>query len=70
MKFWQIAVIAVAIILLGVVVMRWMPAAIVATEYSEWLGVVLFGFVIGPGLITVGIVYVVWKLGDRGNSKS
>lgn len=43
MKFWQIAVIAVAIILLGVVVMRWMPAAIVATEYSEWLGVCFSG---------------------------
>ena len=70
MKFWQIAVIAVAILLLGVVVIRWMPAAIVAAEDSEWLGVVLFGFIIIPGLITVGIVYGVWKLGDRGNPNS
>lgn len=67
MKFWQIAVIAIAILLLGVVVMRWMPAALVAAGDSEWLGVVLFGFIIGPGLLTVGIVYGVWRLGDCGN---
>ena len=67
MKFWQIAVIAIAVILLGVVVIRWMPAALAASGDSEWLGVVLFGFIIGLGLITVGIVYGVWKLGSRGN---
>ncbi len=67
MKFWQIAVIAVAILSLSVIAIRWMPAALSASADSEWLGVVLFGFIIGPGIVTAGIIYGVWKLGSRGN---
>ncbi len=67
MKFWQIAVIAIAILSLSVIVLRWVPAALLALGDSEWLGVVLFGFIIGPGLVTVGIIYGVWKLGSRGS---
>ena len=67
MKFWQIAVIAIAVLLLGVITIRWMPAALAASRDSEWLGVVLFGFIVGPGLITVGIIYGVWKLGGSGD---
>ena len=63
MKFWQIAVIVAAILSLSVIALRLMPAALSASKDSEWLGVVLFGFIIGPGLITVGIIYGVWKLG-------
>ncbi len=66
MKPWQYVLIATAILLMSVIVMRWMPPALVALADSEWLGVVLFGFVIGPGLLTVGIIYGVWKLGSRG----
>ena len=66
MKFWQIAVIAVAILLLGVVVVWLMQAALVAAEDSVRLGVVLFSLINVPGLITFGIVYGVWRLGDRG----
>ena len=66
MKFWQYALIATAILLMSVIVIRWMPTTLVALADSEWLGVVLFGFVIGPGLLTIGIIYGVWKLGSRG----
>ena len=65
MKFWQIAVIIVAIILLSVVALRLMPTAFSAARDSEWLAVVIFGFMVGPGLITAGIIYGVWKLGNR-----
>ena len=66
MKPWQYVLIATAILLMSVIVMRWMPTTLVALADSEWFGVVLFGFVIGPGLLTVGIIYGVWKLGSRG----
>ena len=68
MKPWQIAVIAVALTLLSVVTLRWMPSALSATMESEWLAVVIFGFIVIPGTITVSIIYGVWKLGNRGNS--
>lgn len=67
MKFWQIAVIAIAILLLSVVVLRWMPSALAASGNSEWLGVILFGFIVVPGLITAGVIYGVWRLGSHGN---
>ena len=67
MKFWQIAVIAAAVLLLSVVALRWMPTALAASGNSEWFGVVLFGFIVVPGLITAGIIYGVWRLGSRGN---
>ncbi len=34
MKFWQIAVIAIAILLLSVVVLRWMPSVLSASGDS------------------------------------
>ena len=68
MKPWQIAVIAVALTLLSVVTLRWMPSALSAAMESEWLAVVIFGFIVIPGTITVSIIYGVWKLGNRGNS--
>lgn len=67
MKFWQIAVVAIAILLLSVIVLRWMPAALSASGDSEWLGVVLFGFIVVPGVITAGVIYGVWRLGRHGN---
>ena len=67
MKFWQVAVIVAAALLLSVVALRWMPTALVASGNSEWFGVVLFGFIVVPGLITAGIIYGVWRLGSRGN---
>ena len=66
MKPWQYVLIATAILLMSVIVIRWMPTTLVALADSEWLGVVFFGFIIGPGLLTVGIIYGVWKLGSRG----
>ena len=68
MKPWQIAVIAVALTLLSVVTLRWMPSALSAAMESEWLAVVIFGFIVIPGTITVSIIYGVWKLGNRANS--
>ena len=67
MKFWQIAVIAIAILLLSVVVLRWMPSVLSASGDSGWLGVILYGFIVVPGLITVGIICGVWRLGSHGN---
>ena len=68
MRFWQVSVIAAALILLSIVTLRWMPTALSATMESEWLAVVIFAFIIGPGAITAGIIYGVWRLGSRGNS--
>ena len=68
MKLWQIAVIAVALALLSVVTLRWMPSALSAAMNSEWLAVVIFGFIVVPGAITVSIIYGVWRLGNRGNT--
>lgn len=69
MKPWQIAVIAIAILLMGAGAIHWMPPALesMAANSSEWLGVALYLFIVGPGLITAGLVYGVWKLGQRRN---
>ena len=66
MRFWQIFVIAMALILLSVVALRWMPAAFSSVSDSEWLAAVIFGFFFGGAAISGGIVYGVWWLGDRG----
>lgn len=66
MKFWQIAVVSTAIIILSVVALRWMPEAFSAVKHSEWLAAVIFGFFVGTAAITAGIIFGVWKLGDRG----
>ena len=68
MKSWQVAVIILGLALLSVVTLRWMPSAISASMESEWLAVVIFGFIFIPGVITVSLIYGVWKLGNRGNS--
>ena len=68
MKFWQVAVIALGLVLLSVGTLRWMPSAVSAAMESEWLAVVIFGFIVIPGAITVSIIYGVWRLGNRGNS--
>ena len=75
MKSWQFSVLTLGLALLSVVTLRWMPSAISASMESEWLAVVIFGFVVIPGTITVivisitvSLIYGVWKLGNRGNS--
>ena len=67
MKFWQIVVITLALMLLSVVTLRLMPSALSAAMGSEWLAVVLFGFIAVPGIIAALITYGVWKLGSREN---
>ena len=67
MKFWQVAVIALAVCLLSVPTLRLMPTAISAAKDSEWLAVVIFGFIAAPSAVTATIAYGVWKLGNRGN---
>ena len=66
MKSWQIAVIAAAFVLLAVVALRWMPEAFSAVKGSEWLAAVIVGFFFGGAAILSGIIYGVWRLGDRG----
>ena len=68
MKSWQVYVIILGLALLSVVTLRWMPSAISAAMESEWLAVVILGFIVILGGITVSIIYGVWKLGNRGNS--
>ena len=68
MKSWQVAVIILGLALLSVGTLRLMPSAISASRESEWLAVVIFGFIVVPGAITVSIMWGVWKLGNRGNS--
>ena len=68
MKSWQVAVIILGLALLSVATLRLMPSAISAAMESEWLAVVIFGFIVIPGTITVSIIWGVWKLGNRGNS--
>lgn len=63
MKFWQIAVIVIALVLITVVELRLMPEALSGARNSEWLGVVVFGFMLGQMAITAGVIYGVWKLG-------
>ena len=63
MKIWQLAVIAAAVLLIGVGVVWWMPKAMVSASDSPWLGVVLFGFMVVPPLLTVGVVLAVDRLG-------
>lgn len=66
MKFWQVAVIILAVGLLGVATLRLMPPALSATRESEWLAIVIFGFIAIPSAVTATIMYGVWKLGNRG----
>ena len=66
MKFWQVAVIAISLMLLSVLALSWMPEAFLAVSDSEWLSAVIFGFFFGGAAISGGIVYGVWWLGDRG----
>ena len=68
MKSWQFAVSILGWALLSVVTLRWMSSAISASMESEWLAVVIFGFIVIPGAITVSFIYGVWKLGNRDNS--
>ena len=68
MKSWQVDMIALGLALLLVVTLWLMPSAISAAMESEWLAVVIFGFIVIPGAITVSLIYGVWKLGNRGNS--
>ena len=68
MKSWQVDMIALGLALLLVVTLWWMPSAISASMESEWLAVVIFGFIVIPGAIAVSLIYGVWKLGNRGNS--
>ena len=68
MKSWQVDMIALGLALLLVVTLWWMPSAISAAMESEWLAVVIFGFIVIPGAVTVSLIYGVWKLGNRGNS--
>ena len=68
MKSWQVAVSILGWALLSVVTLRWMSSAISASMESEWLAVVIFGFIVIPGAITVIFIYGVWKLGNRENS--
>ena len=65
MKFWQVAVIFLAVGLLGVATLRLMPPALSATRESEWLAAVIFGFIAIPSAVTATIMYGVWKLGNR-----
>ena len=67
MTFWQVAVIVLALGLVSVITLRFMPSAVSAAMDSEWLAVVIFGFIAVPTMITVSIAYGVWKLGNRGN---
>ena len=68
MKFWQVAVIILGLALLSVVTLRYMPSAVSAAMESEWLAVVIFGFIVIPGAITASLIYVVWRLGNGVNS--
>ena len=65
MKFWQVAVIALAVGLLSVPTLRLMPTAVSAAIDSKWLAVVIFGFIAVPSAVTATIVYGVWRLGNR-----
>ena len=67
MKSWQIAAIAIALLLITVAELRLMPEALSAARNSEWLGVIILGFMIGQMAVTVGVIYGVWKLGGSGS---
>lgn len=66
MNAWQIAVIGVGLIA-SLAVYLWMwELAIPATADSKWFSVVFIGFVIGPPIAAGGLMYGVWRLGNRG----
>ena len=65
MKFWQIAVIAISIVLVLAATAWAMPPAMSATRDSQWFAPVIFGFFAGIAAITAGIGYGVWRLVDH-----
>ena len=65
MKFWQIAVIGTGLILLLAATLWTMPPVMSATRGSQWFVAVIFGYFFGNGAASAGIIYGVWRLGDR-----
>ena len=65
MKFWQIAVVVIALTLVSVLALRWMPAIFSLAQATGWGAAALFLFFICGAATSAGIIYGVWKLGDR-----
>ena len=67
MKFWQIAVIVITLTLLSVLALRLMPPVFDLAQETGWGAAAVFLFFICGSAISGGIIYGVWRLGEREN---
>ena len=68
MSAWQIGVIALGLIGSAALYLWLWELAIPATVDSKWFSAIFLGLVVCPGLFAGGLVYGVWKLGNRGKT--
>ena len=65
MKFWQIAVVVIALTLVSVLALRWMPTVFSLAQATGWGAAALFLFFMCGAAASAGIIYGVWQLGNR-----
>ena len=66
LNLWQqIAIAGIALVLLIIVATSLGPPLFEVAGESRWLAMVVLGYFATGALITAGIVYGVWRLGDN-----
>lgn len=66
LNLWQqIAMGGIALVLLTVVAMWQAPNVFAAAQKAGWLPAAMWGYLAIGGLLSAGIVYGVWWLGDN-----
>ena len=57
MKFWQIAVVVIALTLVSVLALRWMPAVFSLAQQTGWGAAAPFLFFMCGAAVSAGIIY-------------